>query len=598
MACLRISWGKRIEQGSGILVRLSKTGEIVAWNATTKQFDSSIQYEMPAELRSEPRRFRLFVFGASYQKETRENQRQFCQGNMNSPQYICATRSEQECWFALAFRPGPGLGNINVGTIPEQTDARCLLIPNPKTITTEPTIQEPPPPSEPPAKPDTDSGTTTPPDVPAPPELPTESQNESKQDSPTPPCNLGETRQCSDFGGCTPNGQGGYDCKGTCKAGVQACSKTGTWSKCVDEIAPNVEVCDGRDNNCNGIVDDGLSNCSLPCAPPCVATLAGNGRTGSTDGKGTNAQFFTPKALVVDSKGNVFVTDTNNHLIRKITPDGTVTTFAGSGVQGSADGNGTNAEFRFPSGISIDLQDNLYIADTENHTIRQINPQGTVSTIIGKANESGNVDGFLTRARLKLPQGIIFLPNNGLFIADTGNHIIRKIERKIGAWNLQTVAGGGKFGWQDDTNGLQALFDTPIGLTSDGTALYVADSANHRIRRILLSTGSVSTVAGNGTKGFKDDKPLSGQLHNPSGIVFARNKQFYIADTFNTRIRKLKISLINKDLSTAAGTFNQGHQDGPASQAQFDFPQGIAIGKQGQLYIADTDNHRIRVFYP
>jgi sugar lactone lactonase YvrE len=372
----------------------------------------------------------------------------------------------------------------------------------------------------------------------------------------------------------------------------------GTWSQCVDEIAPSVEVCDGRDNNCNGSIDEGLSNCSLPCAPPCVATLAGSGQTGSTDGKGTNAQFFTPKALVVDSKGNIFVADTNNHLIRKITPDGTVTTFAGSGVQGSANGNGTNAEFRFPSGIAIDSQDNLYIADTENHTIRKINIQGTVSTIMGQANESGNVDGGLIRARLKLPQGIIVLSDNALYIADTGNHIIRKLDRKGALWNLQTIAGGGKFGWQDATNGLQALFDTPVGLATDGTALYVADSANHRIRRILLSTTNVSTVAGDGTKGFKDDKPLTGQLHSPSGIVFAQNKQFYIADTFNTRIRKLKLTLIKKDLSTVAGTFNQGHKDGPASQAQFDFPQGIAIGKQGQLYIADTDNHRIRVFYP
>lgn len=596
MACLRISWGKRIEQGTGILVRLNKTGEIVAWNATTNQFDSSIQYEIPSEFRSEPRLFRLFVFGASYQKETRDNQRQFCQDNMSSPQYVCATRTEQECWFALAFRPGPGAGNSNVGTIPEQTNARCLLFPNPKTITTEPTTQEPTPPSEPPAKPDVDSGTTIEP--PSPPELPAEPQNESKQDTPPAPCNLGETRPCSNFGGCTPNGQGGFDCKGTCKAGVQACNKMGTWSKCNDEIAPSVEVCDGRDNNCNGSIDEGLSNCSLPCAPPCVATLAGSGQTGSTDGKGTNAQFFTPKALVVDSKGNIFVADTNNHLIRKITPDGTVTTFAGSGVQGSANGNGTSAEFRFPSGIAIDSQDNLYIADTENHTIRKINIQGTVSTIMGQANESGNVDGGLIRARLKLPQGIIVLSDNALYIADTGNHIIRKLDRKGALWNLQTIAGGGKFGWQDATNGLQALFDTPVGLATDGTALYVADSANHRIRRILLSTTNVSTVAGDGTKGFKDDKPLTGQLHSPSGIVFAQNKQFYIADTFNTRIRKLKLTLIKKDLSTVAGTFNQGHKDGPASQAQFDFPQGIAIGKQGQLYIADTDNHRIRVFYP
>ncbi len=312
-----------------------------------------------------------------------------------------------------------------------------------------------------------------------------------------------------------------------------------------------------------------------------VSTFAGN-ESGYTDGESTESKFALPTDVIIDSQDNIYVADRSNHRIRKITPSGVVTTFAGSS-RGFADGAGTNAQFYYPTGIAIDNQGNIYVIDKQNTKVRKITPNGVVSTLAGSSY--GYADGTGTNAQFSNPTGIAIDNENNIYVADQNNHRIRKITLN----GVVTTFAGSTGGFADGM-GINAQFNRPTGLTIDPQGnIYITDKNNHRIRRIT-SNGVVTTLAGNGTIGTVDGTGAIAQFNNPIGLTIDYQNNIYIADSENNRIRKITPDGV---VTTLAGN-TQGFLDGDASTAQFEYPTGLAIDSQGNIYVADRNNHKIR----
>ncbi len=268
-----------------------------------------------------------------------------------------------------------------------------------------------------------------------------------------------------------------------------------------------------------------------------VTTLAGvAGVSGSNDGT-AGAQFNHPTGVAVDTAGNVFVADTNNNEVRKVTAAGAVTTLAGlAGTTGSADGSGSAARFNGPSGIVADAAGNLYVADTLNHTIRKITPGGAVSTIAGSAGTSGFANGTSSAALFHGPQGLALDAAGDLFVADTNNNAIRKLV--IATSVVTTVAGqAGASGSTDGANS-QAQFHFPSGVAVDAAGnIYVADTENSTLREIVPS-GAVNTPAGQaGVSGSTDGAGTAAAFAFPTGVAVDSSGNVYVADTNNDTIR-------------------------------------------------------------
>ncbi|WP_445752727.1 NHL domain-containing protein [Polaribacter sp.] len=312
-----------------------------------------------------------------------------------------------------------------------------------------------------------------------------------------------------------------------------------------------------------------------------VSTFAGLG-SGYADGTGTAARFKNPFGVAVDVSGTVYVADEGNHKIRKITPSGDVTTFAGSTI-GYADGIGTAAKFIYPTGVAVDASGNVYVAEQANHKIRKITPTGEVSTFAGSIG--GYADGTGTAARFNNPYGVAVDTSGNVYVADESNHKIRKITPD----GVVTTFAGSTAGYADGT-GTAAQFYFPTGLAVDDSGnVYVADYNNNRIRKIT-STGVVTTLAG-GTQGSADGTGTAAQFNHPKGIALDASGNVYVADYDSNRIRK--ITPIGEVTTLAGSTY--GFVDGTGTEAKFRNPTGLAIDNaSGIMYIADYNNHRIR----
>jgi hypothetical protein len=329
-----------------------------------------------------------------------------------------------------------------------------------------------------------------------------------------------------------------------------------------------------------------------------VSTLAGlPGVSGSADGTGASAQFNQPQGVAVDSAGNVYVADTGNHTIRRITPAGVVSTLAGlAGATGSANGTSSSARFYQPEGVAVNSATNVYVADTWNHTIRQITPAGVVSTLAGSAGSYGSADGTGGAAQFNQPQGVAVDSTGTVYVGDTGNQTIRKITPG-GA--VSTLAGlAGNYGSADAT-GTNAQFYGPAGVAVDGLgSVYVADYFNQTIRKVTPA-GVVSTLAGSaGIFGSADGTNSTVRFWSPAGVAVSgtNNVTVYVADAGNGTIRTLALAGASNWVSTTlAGSASTGHSDATTgSSARFYWPGGAAVDSAGNVYVADTQNGTIR----
>lgn len=323
-----------------------------------------------------------------------------------------------------------------------------------------------------------------------------------------------------------------------------------------------------------------------------VSTFAGKpGIAGVTDGSATRARFDSPKGITTDGI-SLYLADWNNHTIRKIDlASGTVTTIAGmAGKKGSSDGTGAVARFNRPYGITTDGS-SLYVTDSNNHSVRQIDIEsGIVTTLAGGVGEVGYTDGRGKQARFFIPAGITTDGSN-LYVADTHNHSVRKIVLESAV--VTTIAGlSGSPGFSDDV-GMKARFSFPKGITTDGHNLYVVDFGNHRVRKVVMSSGVVTTLAGgtDTTEGHTVEQGETARFNSPSGIT-TDGRNLYVADTFNRTVRK--IVLANGAVTTIAGGAGQeGGADGLGAEARFKDPVGITTDGS-HLFVTDSGNHTVR----
>jgi sugar lactone lactonase YvrE len=316
-----------------------------------------------------------------------------------------------------------------------------------------------------------------------------------------------------------------------------------------------------------------------------VSTISGNIQ-GFADGPAAEAQFYFPHGVAVAPDGTLFVADTYNKRIRKITTNGEVTTLAGSETPGFADGTGAAAQFWVPIAIAIGGDGILYVADY--HRIRKITPEGVVTTLAGST--SGVSNGVGASAKFNQPTGIAVTSDGILYVADTANHRIRKITPN----GTVTTLAGSSAGYNDGpANGAQ--FDTPgdIAVTPDGT-LFVADTFNHLIRKIT-PTGTVSTFAGDGYAGFANGLGTAARFYSPIGIATTTDGTLYVAEHGTHHIRKISA---DGTVTAIAGNGYPGFADGPGSSAQLYLPKGVCVTSAGVVYVGDNYNNRIRKITP
>jgi hypothetical protein len=368
------------------------------------------------------------------------------------------------------------------------------------------------------------------------------------------------------------------------------------------------------------------------------STLAGNAGYGSVDGPTNQARFDFPQGVAADSTGNIYVADTQNSTIRKIDPNGNVTTFAGkAGVRGQANGPGTQARFANPQSLAVDGGGNVYVADTANHTIRKITPDGVVSTLAGSPGVSGSSNGVNSGVLFNLPGGVAVDSAGVLYVADTRNSTIRKVTPVGTNWVGTTIAGVANANTNLDGTNISARFYWPSGIAVDTNLnLYVSDTGNNSIRKITPSgtnwitttlltvpaPGGIaidaasnilvaatsdntirkitwsgtnwvqSTLAGTSGLAGSTDGAAHCSFNDPFGIAVLADGHILVADSLNNTIRRLTPG---GTVSTLAGlSGGPGSADGEGSQARFDAPLGLAVDAAGTVYLADSENSTIR----
>ncbi|MEY2519011.1 MAG: hypothetical protein QOF24_770 [Verrucomicrobiota bacterium] len=315
-----------------------------------------------------------------------------------------------------------------------------------------------------------------------------------------------------------------------------------------------------------------------------VSVFAGAGTVGGTDGAGSAAQFNSPEGVALDKAGNLYVADFFNHTIRKISPAGVVTTWAGAtAIAGYADGPGNAARFNAPRAVAVDSADNVFVADFYNHIIRKITPDGVVSTFAGTPGGPGSDDGTGTNARFKNPIALTTDSAGNVYVGDS-NATIRKITP---AGVVTTLAGSVGNPGSADGMGPVAQFNLPYGLAADSAGnIYVGDNANSTIRKVTPD-GSVTTLAGLAQGPLSaDGSGTAVRFAQPWAVAKDSAGNLYVADAFNSTIRKVTA---DGAVSTFAGSPQMtGSTDGVGNEARFTRPVGIALDSQGNIFVSDS----------
>jgi len=318
-----------------------------------------------------------------------------------------------------------------------------------------------------------------------------------------------------------------------------------------------------------------------------VSTLAGSGAAGFANGTGTAASFNFPSGVVVDAAGNVFVSDAGNNAIRKITPAGLVTTFAGSGMPGAADGNGLAASFNQPAALAIDAAGNLYVADEGNNLVRKVTPAGVVSTIAGNGTR-GFTDGQGTAASIYGPNAIAVDAAGNIYLGD-----IFKVRKISPSGLVTTIAGSGVTGFANGM-GASASFAVISGIALDAAGnIYVGDNGNNCLVRKVTQAGAVTTYAGTGMQAGPVAGPIgSTSLVGVSGMIIDPAGNIYFADGAYNLVRKIDVAA--GMVSVVAGSTGLGAANGNYLSATFFQPNDVAMDAAGNIYVADSRNNLIR----
>ena len=447
------------------------------------------------------------------------------------------------------------------------------------------------------------------PDLPAPDMAPPDTGNDAM-------CSGDAARPCYAGPASTKN-------VGLCKAGSQICS-LGLWGACAGAVLPQTEVCDGQDNNCDGATDEKLT---------CVSTVAGVGAS-HRDGPAAQATFASPYCIAVAANGDLLVGDSLNYRVRRIS-GGKVTTIAGSGIYGGANGAALDASFSHIWDLTVTAAGDVVVAEAFDNRIRKISG-GQVTTLAGDG-VAGYKDGPAKTARFSAPYSVLAVGNDVL-VADRNNHRIRKISggqvsthagtgvkglsggtllkaqftypwglakdstgavyvgaytggpvRKISGGQVFTLAGSSSTGHKDGPAPI-ALFSSPRSLAAGIKGVFVLDAGDSRVRKI--AGGQVSTVLGDGTPGYVDGPLAKARLGLAYGIRFTTAGDLVVSDTVNNVIRQ--ISLGKGTVSTLAGVSPGGYKDGPVAAAAFSSPTGLAVGPAGEIYVADQHNSVVR----
>jgi len=338
-----------------------------------------------------------------------------------------------------------------------------------------------------------------------------------------------------------------------------------------------------------------------------ISTLAGTpGVIGSTDGMNGTVEFDDPLGIAVDANTNVYVADLDNQVIRQLYLSGTnwvSTTIAGeTGVTGSSDGAGTNALFDGPHGIAVDSSGNVYVSDTGNDTIRRLTYGGgvwTVNTIAGLAGAIGSTNGINNGNRFRFPMGLAVDSSGNVYVADEGNSQIRELSPSGGNWVGSTVAGLVGISGSMDGTSANATFSSPSGIAVDASGnLYVADTKNNTIRELVFNGNdwTVTTIAGEPNQtGSSDGTGSAALFNNPTGIAVDPSGDLYVVDSGNDTIRRMTVNGTNWTVFTSAGVAGDtGTADGTGAAVRFKGPNSIAIDAYTNVYISDSLNGTIR----
>ena len=358
------------------------------------------------------------------------------------------------------------------------------------------------------------------------------------------------------------------------------------------QTSPNTYKC--TVSNGTGSATSNVTNVAVTCSPITytVSTLAGTAGVGGTaDGTGAAASFYEIRQIAVDASGNIYAPDTwryigvNEDRVRKITRAGVVTTLAGGSTSGSSNGTGAAASFQLPTGAVVDSSGNIFIAELGNDLIRKITPLGVVTTFAGGVQ--GNLDGTGASAKFYAPSALAIDAADNLYVADSYNNNIRKITT---AGVVTTLAGSSTSGYADGT-GTAASFSFVTGLAVDSNGnVYAADAYNNCIRKITPA-GVVSTFAGSTTSGAANGVGSSASFNIPWGVAIDTSGNLIVADGGNNSIRLITPAGI---VTTIAGSTTAGSADGVGSNASFNSPWGVAVDTSGNVYVSDQGNFTIR----
>lgn len=336
-----------------------------------------------------------------------------------------------------------------------------------------------------------------------------------------------------------------------------------------------------------------------------IATVAGNGlpEFKGDGGAALAASLSNPRAVAVDAAGNIYIADSTNNRVRKADAvTGLITTVAGTGVRdyGGDGGPATKAHLAFPMGLTVDRDGNLFIADARNHRIRRVDAKtGVITSVAGLGIRGlGGDNGPAVGAMLSYPTSVALDEEGNLYIADSENGGIRRVDRKTGI--ISSVVGEGTPGAKTDPSGtptIRGLFVAPVGLTYDGKgSLYVADAFLNRIKKLEIATHKVTIVAGKGVNQYCGDGGPAKEacLNQPAGVALDAEGNVYIADAGNDRVRKVdgKSGIV----TTIAGSGQRGFSgdNGPAIKAKLGFPTGVAVDPKGRVVIVEPNNNRAR----